>query len=134
MLAVPTPGRSWARVSTFLPLSGMVVRRRLSTVAPTATDCVSTATANACTSTDSLTEPNWSVASTRTFRPTSTITPGCEKVLNPDASTVTLYEPGGVDGIRYPPSELVQAKLFRPVASFSTCTFALPTAAPPGSV
>src|SRR5262249_57535264 len=51
-------------------------------------------------------------------------------VLNPVRSTVTVYDPTGMEGNAYSPVELVFCFSVTPVASFTTVTAAPATTAP----
>src|SRR5215510_12581105 len=99
-------------------------------VAPSSEDSVFTNSAPAVTSTTAVASPTSSVEATSPTWLDSTCTPLLTDFLNPDFSTVTVYEPTSRFGKTYVPALDAVAVVETPVASLVTVTWASRIPAP----
>ena len=101
------PGVSSVSSRAFPAAMGSSWILRLSITWPSDADAVSRSGVPAATSTRSLTPPTVTVMLSSVVSLTLTCTPLRDQGLNPLNSAVTVYSPGGRNGILYMPSWLV---------------------------
>ena len=116
------PGVSSVSSRAFPAAIGSSWILRLSITWPSDADAVSRSGVPAATSTRSLTPPTVTVMLSSVVSLTLTCTLPRDQGLNPLSSAVTVYNPGGRNGILYIPSWLVWTVARTPVAAFAAET------------
>src|SRR5258706_2694707 len=122
--AEATPGIKVVNCTKLRPLSGNSRTSCPFTTLPTVPVCVSTETAEVCTSTTSAAAPtgNWRLR--LVMSPTCDETPLLDIFLNPSLLTVTSYSPGDRSGKLKDPCASVVAVRLAPVCVDVTVTLA----------
>src|SRR5216684_454126 len=132
--ATATPGIIVVNCTKLRPFKGNSRTCSPVTRLPTTPVCVSTCTAEACTSTVSTMPPTGILIVTLVRSATCASTPLCSTFLKPCFVTVMLYAPGESSGKLKLPSELVVAVRTDPVCVDVMVTLAPATTAPLASV